>query len=53
MSTIVLTDPKPLPVDAKCPRCHADESKRVVVNGFGQPHEACSQCGYQFGGVRG
>jgi len=53
MAAIVLTDPKPLTEATTCPQCHADESKRVVVNGFGVPREACSQCGYQFGGVRG
>lgn len=43
---VVLTDPKPLPVDTKCPQCRGDE--RVTVAGFGVPREACRVCGYQF-----
>lgn len=45
---IVLTDPKPLPRDSRCPRCLADRKKRVASSGFGQPHDVCGQCGYDF-----
>jgi len=45
-TTVLLTDPKPLPVDTKCPQCRGDE--RVTVAGFGPVREACRVCGYQF-----
>jgi rubredoxin len=46
---IVLTDPKPIPKDGRCPRCRAPESKRQTLTAFGrQPWEACSSCGYEF-----
>lgn len=33
----------------KCPQCGAAPDKRVSVGGFGgPPHDACSQCGYQW-----
>lgn len=46
MSDVLLTDPKPLPVDPKCPQCRSEE--RVIVAGFGPPREACRVCGHQF-----
>lgn len=46
--SIVLTDPKPLPKDGSCPRCRADQDKRVLSGGFGEPHDICGQCGYEF-----
>jgi hypothetical protein len=47
--TVILTDPAPLvDPDGRCPRCRADESKRVLSAGFGYPHEVCSSCGYAF-----
>lgn len=47
---IVLTDPKPLPktADGKCPKCRAEADKRVLSGGFGEPHDVCGQCGYDF-----
>lgn len=48
METVLLTDPKPVPVDPRCPRCRADESARVLSGGFGALHEVCSECGYDF-----
>ena len=50
-STIVLTDPKPLPrgrVDGRCPQCRAEKTRRVKSAGFGQPHDVCGQCGHDF-----
>jgi len=45
---LVLTDPAPLrDMEGRCPQCRADESRRVTVSGFGQPHLACGVCGYQ------
>jgi DNA polymerase III alpha subunit (gram-positive type) len=49
-TAVMLTDAKPLPRDHRCPMCHADESRRVVVAGFGVPQEACGQCGHKFEG---
>lgn len=51
MSTpqIVLTDAKPLvDPDGNCPRCRAGVSERVPSAGFGNPHEVCRKCGYEF-----
>lgn len=45
---IVITDAKPVDQDGRCPRCRADESKRVLSGGFGHPHEVCSACAYEF-----
>jgi transcription elongation factor Elf1 len=47
-SRIVSTEPKPLPKDTKCPRCHAAASKRVLSAGFGNPHDVCGNCGHDF-----
>ncbi len=48
-SSIVLTDQRPLvDPDGKCPRCRADESRRVLSSGFGTPHEVCANCAYEF-----
>lgn len=46
---IVLTDPKPLPRDGRCPVCRAPEAQRVTCAPFGRPpSQACSQCGHEF-----
>lgn len=50
--TIVLTDPKPLPKDEKCPGCRAGKERRVPSCGFGVPHPICGQCGHEFVGER-
>lgn len=47
-STLVLTDPKPLKRDDRCPRCRAAADKRVKSGGFGQLHDVCSVCGHDF-----
>lgn len=31
-----------------CPRCRADEGKRVPSGGFGDPHPVCGVCGYEW-----
>lgn len=49
---ITLTDPKPIPADARCPRCGAGPEARVASAGFGEPHPVCSKCGYEFVGGR-
>lgn len=50
---IVLTDPKPLPKDGRCPQCGAPESKRETVTTFGRrPFQVCSQCGHECEGGR-
>lgn len=47
--TVVITDAVPLvDPDGRCPRCRADESRRVLSAGFGTPHEVCSSCAYEF-----
>lgn len=46
---IVLTDPKPIPKDGRCPTCRAPEAKRVLLAPFGRlPWQACSVCGHEF-----
>lgn len=47
--TIVLTDPRPVvDPDGKCPRCRAGADDRVPSAGFGDPHEVCRKCGFEF-----
>lgn len=36
------------PADGKCPRCHAAKDRRVLSGGFGEPHDVCGVCGYEF-----
>ena len=31
-----------------CPRCNAAPKYRVLSAGFGQPHDVCGTCGYDF-----
>jgi len=46
---IVLTDQTPLhDPDGRCPQCRAEESRRVLSGGFGDPHEVCGSCGFEF-----
>lgn len=45
---IISTEPKPLPKDDRCPRCRAGREKRVASAGFGQPHDVCNVCGYEW-----
>jgi transposase-like protein len=45
---ITLTDPKQLPPSTDCPRCAATNDRRVLSGGFGEPHDVCGQCGYEF-----
>ncbi len=46
--TVILTDAaKTLPPDGRCPKCRADESRRVAL-GLAGLREACGQCGYEF-----
>jgi hypothetical protein len=46
--TVILTDAvKTLPTDGRCPKCRADESRRVAL-GLAGLREACGQCGYEF-----
>jgi uncharacterized protein (DUF983 family) len=33
---------------AACPRCQAPPTRRVLASGFGEPHDACGQCGHDF-----
>jgi hypothetical protein len=34
--------------DTACPKCRAPESRRRPSAGFGEPHDVCGQCGYEF-----
>lgn len=45
---ILLTDPPALPKDTSCPRCQAPADRRVLSAGFGDPHDVCGRCGYDF-----
>lgn len=45
---IVLTDPPPLPKDARCPQCGAGREARVRSVTFGPDHDMCNACGYDF-----
>lgn len=48
-STLVITDPRPVPRDGRCPTCGAPESARQPVTAFGRrPWQACSACGHEF-----
>jgi uncharacterized protein (DUF983 family) len=33
-------------VSTACPRCGSD--KRVLSGGFGNPHDVCGNCGYEW-----
>lgn len=35
-------------INTDCPRCHAGAEKRVLSAGFGEPHDVCGVCGYDF-----
>ena len=35
-------------VDPRCPKCQAGPDRRVLSGGFGEPHEVCGQCGFDF-----
>lgn len=46
---IVLTDADDdLPRDEHCPRCKAGPERRRLSAGFGEPHDVCGKCGYEF-----
>lgn len=45
---ITLTDPPDLPKDDTCPRCSAPPERRRLSAGFGEPHDVCGRCGYDF-----
>ena len=48
---IVLTDGPQLRgarVPTVCPRCQAPADRRVLSAGFGDPHDLCGVCGYEF-----
>lgn len=49
-SVIVAPDGSPARshVSTKCPRCRATDDKRVLSGGFGEPHDVCGVCGYDF-----
>ncbi len=48
---VVLTDPRPLPASAACPKCGAPADRRVTYPPFGaDPKTLCGVCGYQFPG---
>lgn len=36
------------PKDTRCPRCSAKTDRRVLSAGFGEPHDVCGRCGYDF-----
>lgn len=48
----ILVDPTGRPArpvqDRSCPRCGADAGRRVLSAGFGEPHDVCGQCGFDF-----
>jgi uncharacterized protein (DUF983 family) len=40
--------PARTPRDTACPQCGAKAERRVLSSGFGQPHDVCGACGYDF-----
>jgi uncharacterized protein (DUF983 family) len=38
--------------DRTCPQCHAGPDKRRLSAGFGDAHDICAVCGYDFLGER-
>lgn len=46
---IVLTDADDeLPKDERCPICGVGPERRRLSSGFGEPHDVCGKCGYDF-----
>jgi uncharacterized protein (DUF983 family) len=39
---------RPAKVSSDCPRCGAGKDKRVPSAGFGEPHDVCRACGYEW-----
>jgi uncharacterized protein (DUF983 family) len=35
-------------VSKACPNCGAGPEKRVLSGGFGEVHDVCSRCGYEW-----
>lgn len=31
-----------------CQKCGAGEDKRVLSGGFGEPHDVCGRCGFEY-----
>lgn len=40
--------PARLAPEAKCPRCGAGPDQRVPSGGFGEPHQVCRACAFEF-----
>lgn len=40
--------PARVPLSDRCPRCGAGPEARVSSAGFGQPHEICRACAYEW-----
>ena len=40
--------PARLAPDARCPCCGAGPDQRVLSAGFGEPHEVCQSCAWEF-----
>ena len=47
---LVAPDGRParLPADARCPRCGAGANERVLSAGFGEAHNICQRCAFEF-----
>lgn len=45
---IVLTDPPPIPVDERCPKCDAGAEARRELLTFGTPRDQCAVCGHLY-----
>lgn len=51
MSTLVDAAGKPIATmtkDGRCPRCNAGKDRRRPNAGFGELHDVCGNCGYDF-----
>lgn len=51
MPVLVGPDGHPMRAQAEaalCPRCGAGKDKRVPSSGFGEPHDVCRICGYEW-----
>jgi uncharacterized protein (DUF983 family) len=49
-SKILGLNGKPIaqPKSSRCPKCGAGADRRVLSAGFGEPHDVCGTCGFEW-----